>query len=159
MNGTSLTLKDEIKKNIDSKKREKFKFLSAIFISNIFVFYIMYTPKNIEIKNHQSNKILHKNYQIVTLPIQSLVSTEEINRTETPVTILSNDKKIIIQKAYLHQAAGKDEEKTYFKIEISNQDLITLGDFLQESMIAIPYVEKTHSISFKKRGSKYEVNF
>lgn len=157
MNGISSTLKEEIKKSHDSKKKEKFKFIGAILATNLMVAVLCMPANETKIAEKQSSKILHPNYQMMVIPLQALVSNTSDNDPETAVSLVSKDKKIIAQKAFLHEEVKKSGEVTQFKIEISNADVAKIGQATELGVIAVPYVEnkKIKSIT---RGSKYEVS-
>ena len=158
MNGISSTLKEEIKKSQDSKKKEKFKFIAAIVITNIMVA-ILCLPSSKEqiVATPTISKTIHPNYQMMVLPAEALISEMAQNSSETIVSLVSKDKKIIAHKAYLHEEVKISGEAPRFKIEINNNDIVRVSEFVEAGMIAIPYVEnkKTNLI---KRGSKYEVS-
>ncbi len=158
MNGISSSLKDEIKKTGDKKNKEKFKFIAAVLVTNIMVA-VLCLPmgeKKTEVKKNQ--KILHDNHQMMTLPLTVLVTTSEESSLETPVSLISKDKKIIVEKAWLHEAIKSDDENSQFKIEINNEDVTQISEYVSEPMLAVPYVQKKKIKVSLKRGSKYEVS-
>ncbi len=158
MNGISSTLKEEIKKSQDSKKKEKFKFIAAIVVTNLMVA-LLCLPSSKE-ENKVPEKIvktLHANHQMMVLPLQALVSSAHETNPETPVSLVSRDKKIISVKAYLHEEVKSSNEVTQFKIEISNADVVKVSQATDSGVIAVPYVENKKTTSIK-RGSKYEVS-
>jgi len=157
MNGISSNLKDEIKKSQDTKKKEKFKFIGAILATNLMVAVICMPSSETIIAKEEHHKIFHPNFQLMVLPLQALVSNTVESDPETAVSLLSRDKKLIAEKAYLHEEIKGTGDITQFKIEISNADVAKIGLALESGVIAVPYVEnkKTKSI---KRGSKYEVS-
>jgi hypothetical protein len=157
MNGISSNLKEEIKKSHDIKKKEKFKFIGAILATNIMVAVLCMPSQQAKIAERQSLKILHPNYQMMALPLQALVSNLSANDPETPVTLITRDKKIIAEKAFLHEEIKASGEATQFKIEISNTDIAKVGPATEQGVIAVPYVENK-KIKSIKRGSKYEVS-
>lgn len=157
MNGISSTLKEEIKKSHDTKKKEKFKFIGAILATNLMVAVICMPSQETKIAEKQSLKILHPNYQMMALPLQALVSNVSENDPETAVTLITRDKKVIAEKAFLHEEIKSSGELTQFKIEISNTDIAKVGPATEQGVIAVPYVEKKINKSIK-RGSKYEVS-
>lgn len=157
MNAISSTLKEEIKKSQNSKKKEKFKFIGAIVATNLMVAVICMPAKDVKIAGEQSQKILHPNYQMMVIPLQALVSNASENNPENVVSIISKDKKMIAQKAYLHEEIKNSGEVTLFKIEISNVDVEKIGQASDSGMIAVPYVENKKMKSIK-RGSRYEIS-
>ena len=157
MNGISSTLKEEIKKSQDSKKKEKFKFIAAIVITNLMVAVLCMPSKEKNKTPEQTIKTLHANYQMMVLPLQALFSSAHENNPETPVSLVSRDKKIISIKAYLHEEVKASGEISQFKIEISNADVVKVSQATESGVIAVPYVENKKIISIK-RGSKYEVS-
>jgi hypothetical protein len=157
MNTVSSTLKEEIKKSHDTKKKERFKFISTILATNLLVAVVCMPSSETKIAEKQSIKIVHRDYQIMVLPLQALVSPTQESDPETAVSLLSKDKKIIAEKAYLHEEVKGFEGVTQFKIEISNTDVAKIGLASESGVIAVPYVENK-KIKSMKRGSKYEVS-
>lgn len=157
MNTISSTLKEEIKKTEDKKKKDKFKFIGAILVTNLLVAMICMPSSESTIAVKQNKKIFHPNYQVMVLPLQALVSSSQEDAPETAVTLLSKDKKIIAEKAYLHEEIKDSGEYIQFKIEISNADVAKIGLASEAGVIAVPYVENK-KIKSIKRGSKYEVS-
>lgn len=157
MNGISSTLKEEIKKSQDSKKKEKFKFIAAIVVTNLMVAVLCMPSKEEKIAPEQTIKTLHPNHQMMVIPLQALVSSAHEKNSETPVSLVSRDKKIISVKAYLHEEVKSSNEVTQFKIEISNADVVKVSQATDSGVIAVPYVENKKITSIK-RGSKYEVS-
>jgi hypothetical protein len=157
MNGISSTLKEEIKKTQNTKKKEKFKFIAAILVTNLMVAVLCLPSKEENIAPKQTVKLLHSNHQMMVIPLQALVSTAHEKNLETPVSLVSRDKKIISFKAYLHEEVKTSGEVSQFKIEISNADVVKVSQATESGVIAVPYVENKKIISMK-RGSKYEVS-
>jgi hypothetical protein len=159
MNGISSTLKDEIKKSGDRKHKEKLKFIVAILVTNVAVA-LLCLPMGEQKKNtiRAASKTLHNNHQMMLIPLTALITEANLSSTETPVELISKDKKLIITKAWLHEMEKLENGITQFKIEIRNQDVIKVSEYVEAGMIAIPYVEiQKHEASLKK-GSKYEVS-
>ncbi len=156
MNGISSNLKDEIKKSKDSKHKEKFKFLAAVLVTNIMVA-ILCLPMTETPVEKKSMRVTHPDHQMITLPLNVLVSFENENTRELAVSLVTKDKVVIAEKAWLHEQVKKDGEIPQFKIEINNLDVIRVSEFAAEGMIAVPYVQKKARASVK-RGSKYEVS-
>ncbi len=163
MNGT---IYDEIKKNGDSKKREKLKFFFAIISTNLLVA-ILCLSFGGHSPSLQSEKpaarILHAHYKMVVVPLTMVIDPDP-NEMETIVSLMSKSKKILIEKAYLHEevknADRPADTSPRFKIEIPEGEVLKLSADPEFEMIAIPEVklppkEKT---STNKRVSHYEVN-
>lgn len=157
MNGISSTLKEEIKKSQDSKKKEKFKFIATIVVTNLMVALLCLPSKEENKTQEKTIKTLHANHQMMVIPLQALVSSAHETNPETPVALVSRDKKIISSKAYLHEEVKSSSEVTQFKIEISNADVVKVSQATDSGVIAVPYVENKKTTSIK-RGSKYEVS-
>lgn len=157
MNGISSTLKEEIQKTKDKTKKEKFKFILAILITNALVALICLpgTPSKVEAETNK--KRLHAGHEMMVLPLEVLVTEEAKAKEETIITIVSKDNKVIIQKAYLHEKLINKNESSQFKIEIPSSEIVKASDHINGGMLAIPYVEKK-SVKSNKRGSKYEIN-
>jgi hypothetical protein len=158
MNGISSTLKEEIQKTKDKSKKEKFKFISAILITNIMVAMLCLPTEETKSEVKKKNeKLLHAHHEMMVLPLEILIPENAKEKLETLVTLVSKDKKIIIQKAYLHEELKNKNEISQFKIEIPSSEIVKASDHLSETMLAIPYVEKPSPKNIK-RGSKYEIN-
>jgi len=153
MNGISSNLKEELKKNSYSKTREKIKFLSALFITNILVALICLPSSNAPAKVTKPNLTLHPGHQLLILQLTILLPVDQ-SLESIPVTLISKEKKIIVKKAWLHNESLKDNR---FKIEIPESELVHASASFEEDMVAVPYVE-TKIRRVASRGSKYEVN-
>lgn len=156
MNGISSSLKDEIKKTSESKKKEKFKFIVCIFCSNILVALLFWQNNSETPKILLTKKILHAHHQLMEIPMEALVPESSLKLAESPVTIVSKNKKVIATKAWLHEEVSKDSGLSHFKIEISNNDVVKISEGIEVGMIAVPFVEKKQQSI--KRGSRYEVS-
>lgn len=165
MNGQNLTLpntslKDEIKKSRDDKKKEKLKFIISLILSNLVVLTLCLNfsshPPNQQFKTLE--KKLHSHHQMMIIPLESMLVEEKIGAAEIPITLLSRNHKKIAEKAFLHQLVKKEDNVQHFKIEIHNQDLSDVTASINEGVIAIPYVEEIKREIKKPRGSKYEVS-
>lgn len=159
MNAVNSSLKDEIKKSREGIKKEKFKFITSILLSNLLVAVLCLglnqdpAPEKAHIQ-----KAIHASHQMMIVPLSSLLVEENHEAKETPVTLVTREHKIISPRAYLHQFIKKDDEGMHFKIEINNQDMTKVSAHLSEGVIAIPYVEIKKRAANKKTGSKYEVS-
>lgn len=166
MNGTIF---DEVKKNTQNKKKEKVKFIAALLFSNIFVaISILQFSKNekpILIEKIPTSKIIHKDFKMLIIPLNAMIELNE-KLAEIPVSLINEQKKIIIKKAYLHGKINSKNEGEYlskssqFKIEIKQSDLSKLASEYSENLIAIPEIteEKIKTITTTKRNSKYEIS-
>lgn len=159
MNGINSTLKDEIKKGQDEKRKEKFKLLSTIILSNILVATLCLSGGQVE-KKALPPKTLHHNHQVMLLPLSAFLSEDSLREKETIVTLLTKSNKVISSKAYLHELVKKENDFSYFKIEIANQDLKKVSESVNQELVAIPYVATIERPRPPKpRGSKYEIDF
>lgn len=156
MNGISSNLKDEIKKSSESKKKEKFKFIACIVCTNILVATLCWQKSPEVIQENIITKILHADHQLMEVPMEALVPESSLKLSESPVTIISKNNKVIANKAWLHEEITKDSGPSHFKIEISNNDIVRVSESMEVGMIAVPYVEKKKQV--QKRGSRYEVS-
>ena len=157
MNGVSSTLKEEIKKSQNSKKKEKFKFIASIIITNIMVAILCLPSNEDTITPKLIIKNIHPNHQMMVIPLQPLVTNAHEKNSETPVSLISKDKKIISLKAYLHEEIKTIGEISQFKIEIANADIVKVSQSTESGIIAVPYVENK-KISSIKKGSRYEIS-
>jgi hypothetical protein len=158
MNGISSTLKDEIKKSKESKHKEKFKFLTALLITNVMVALLCLPMGQTKVNTQAPLKTIHSNHQMLVMPLTALVAESNLEVAETPVSLISKDKKRIVEKAFLHQALRLENGMTQFKIEINNQDVVKVSEYAELGMVAVPYVETPKAKVILKRGSKYEVS-
>jgi hypothetical protein len=157
MNGISSTLKEEIQKTKDKSKKEKFKFIFAILITNALVAMICLPGAPTKVEAQTNTKRLHPGHEMMVLPLDVLLPEEAKIKDETLVTLVSKDKKVIIQKAYLHEKLINKNETSQFKIEIPSSEIVKASDHINDGMLAVPYVEKK-AVKTIKRGSKYEIN-
>lgn len=156
MNGISSTLKEEIKKSGDKKHREKFKFLAAVLVTNIMVALLCLPMNETKISPKKESRLTHTGHQMMTIPLNVLVTN--LDSPEIPVSLVSKDNKIIVEKAWLHEMVRSVGELPQFKIEIFNADVVRVSEFVDLGMVAVPYVEKIKTKVSVKRGSKYEIS-
>lgn len=163
MNGT---IYEEIKKNGVSKKKDKLKLFVALFLSNLLVAALCLTfgpNDHADPLKKIIHQTLHPHYKMMVIPL-SLMIDRDPNTLETPVTLMNKSKKILIPKAYLHQAltnSNKDQDGLpLFKIEIPEDEVPKLIDVASEVVIAIPEIQLPTEIKklINKRVSKYEIN-
>ncbi len=164
MNGTIF---DEIKKQDNSKKKEKLKFIVAIASTNLLVAVLCLSFGHEAVENAHpttSSHLLHPHFKMVVAPLTVLADFDS-EATETPVTLMNKSKKIIIQKAYLHDEVTSTSSKElgsapHFKIEIPEDEIIKLSADEGELMIAMPEIKipKKETKPLNKRVSKYEVS-
>lgn len=163
MNGISSNLKEELKKNSNSKNKDKLKFFATIIISNIFVALICLPSESDTIPKKPFHKLIHPDHKMLVLPVTPLLSITDDSQ-EIPVSLISKNKKVLVKKAYIHaevaDAKSAFSEKPHFTIEIHDKDLALSESLLEEDMIAVPYVETAvvRKTVFKKGRSKYETN-
>ena len=166
MNGN---LFEEIKKNGDNKKRDKVKNLVLLFITNFVVATLCLSIKSPRENSPSPVRELktHPHFKMMVLPLKQLA---EINPqdTETIVSLIDKNKKIVTAKAYLHEEVkDKDKDKdsdnrtNHFKIEISEDDILKMSAGDADPLMAIPEVNSTNGklSIIKKRVSPYEINF
>lgn len=106
---------------------------------------------------------MHPHYKTVVIPL-TVWADQDTNESEMIVSILDKNKKIIIQKAYLHEEIKNTNKDLaglpYFKIEIPEDDILKISATDQNLMIAIPEVKivnATKKVPHKKE-SRYEIN-
>ena len=163
MNGT---IYEEIKKNVDSKKRDKIKLIMTLISTNLLVAILCLSfgeQKSSPPRINDIIKTLHPHYKMIVVPLTALVELDQ-NKPEIPITLLNKSKKILIQKAFFHEAipaSNKDLESiTRFKIEIPEEEVMQISADNTEVMIAIPEVKQKERIktTSNKRVSHYEIN-
>lgn len=162
MNGT---IYEEIKKNEDSKKKEKIKFALAIISTNIMVALLSLSfASNPALPKMPSppRKILHPQFKMVVIPLNVLIDLDQ-GASEIPVTLMSKSKKVLISRAYIHEMVPgniKDLSAPRFKIEIPESEVLKLSADDPEAMIAIPEIKLKEKVlkSSSKRVSPYEIN-
>ena len=158
MNGISSTLKDEIQKSKDSKKKEKFKLILTILATNALVAMLCLPGKEVNSEVKKLERSLHAFHEQMILPLEVLIPEDHSNASEIPVTLVSKDQKIIVRKAFLHEAVSSKNDVAQFKIEIPTNEIVKASEYINEGMLAIPYVEVKLKPKSVKKESKYEVN-
>jgi hypothetical protein len=160
---------EEIKKQGDSKRKDKLKFLAAIVSTNLLTICLTLSfksgtepgPAFAAQKSETSN---HPHFKMIVTPLIVLVDRTS-GASEIPITLVSKSKKIIIEKAYLHEEVpGQSKDlggsTARFKIEIPEDEVLKLSADEAELMIAIPqvnvFVKEKKLIT--KRVSHYEVS-
>lgn len=163
MNGT---IYEEIKKNGDSKKKDKLKLFVSLISTNVLVaiLSISLAKTNITpIKNVIPLQPIHPNYRMLIIPVKVLADID-LSLTENPVSLLDKANRILISKAYLHEMVSssiKDSETPpKFKIEIPEEELVQFSANGSEAMIAIPVIklQKKFLKPLPRRESLYEIN-
>ncbi len=153
------TIYDELKKNEENRRREKFKFYATILSTNILVAVICLnlTTEGAAVKTSPHNRILHPHFKMIITPL-TVIADIDHNAPETPVTLMNKSKKILITKAYLHEDVGGTPAR--FKIEIPEEEVLKLSADSEELMIAIPEVKMPVPLKkpIFKRVSQYEVS-
>jgi hypothetical protein len=160
------TIFEELKKNDLNKKKEKLKFITAVLLTNILVAlssWSLFADSPSEGVLKRPEKTLHPHHKMIIAPL-TVLSEISADSVETPVTLMSKNKKILVQKAYLHEEVRpKNAEEmgtTRFKIEIPDEEVLKLSEELLDSMIAIPEVKLNRpGKAVTKRISKYEMVF
>ena len=160
MNGN---IYEEIKKNGNSKRREKLKFMTIILSTNVLavVFGYAIAPNELPFPTQKTiQKIIHPHFKMIVVPLTVLI---DINQTgeETPITLMSKSKKILIPRAYLHEmilAKNQDlESTTRYKIEIPEDQILQLTTNSEDPMFAIPELVNHENKPTLKRVSHYEI--
>jgi hypothetical protein len=160
MSGTA-SIYDEIKKSEHSKKREKLKLIVTILTTNLFVAMVclnLRSPAPVAIVAPPA-KIIHPHYKILVTPLTVLAEINE--EKEIPVTLLNKARKILVQKAYLHEEIKTTElgSQPRFKIEIPEEEMLKLSAGNEEGMIAIPEIKILPQTKKQpSRASQYEIN-
>jgi hypothetical protein len=163
----NISIYDELKKNDQTKKRAKLKFITAVAMTNILVAlasYSLFSEPHADIVSHKiSEQKLHPHFKMIVAPLKVLVENNEAD-AEVPVSLIDKDKKVLVRIAYLHsenKSPGSEKsEVPHFKIEIPEEDVLKLSADESTPMIAIPQLQKELSPkAVNKRVSKYEINF
>ncbi len=160
------TIFEELKKNDLNKKKEKLKFFTAVLLTNCLVAlssWSLFADSPSENVARSPQKLLHPHHKMIIAPLTVLAETSPL-ASETPVTLMSKNKKILIQKAYLHEEVhpknGEELGTTRFKIEIPEEEVLKLSEDLLDPMLAIPEVKQNRpGKAVTKRISKYEMVF
>lgn len=161
MESIKSTLQNELSKNKESKNKEKLKTLSMLVISNIFVSLLTYSfmepkeTKEIIPLRHEARA----DHSQIVVPLKLLVDHNHSNLDNQTITLLNHKTQILVTKAYLLEKVREDEGQSFFKIEISNKDLIKIRSELNQEMIALPYVQNAVIKTVLTGGNKYEVDF
>ncbi len=167
MNGITSTLQDEIKKNLDNKSKEKFKMLLMLVCSNLFVFILCFTFLQPQEKNKEKpidKLILRPAHQWLVVPVQSLlIDNISIQSSEMIVSLYSTEKKLLAEKAYIHDLMKTEQGVQFFKFEINQNDIKNFTEINTSGVLVVPYVQseiKKGIVSHNKmRGSTYEVDY
>jgi hypothetical protein len=163
MNGT---IYDEIKKNSDSKKKEKIKFALTIVSTNLLVAMLCMSfngPPTAPTQSIITNKQMHPHFKMIVIPLKLLLDLDQYS-SEIPVTIMTKSKQILISKAFLHEEikspSASGENLSRFKIEIPEDEVLKLSADSEIEMIAIPEIKIPikEKLNINKRVSQYEIN-
>ena len=152
------------------KKKQKLKLAVVIISSNLFVALICLSLNSSPAMPPPSpapTKTIHPNYKMIVVPLTLLIEVNPL-ANETPVTLMTKSKKILINKAYLNEqvknndgtAEREQSGPPHFKIEIPENEVLKLSADTEVLMIAIPELklpidEKNY---LNKRVSHYEID-
>lgn len=166
MNGITSTLQDEIKKKLINKNKEKFKIVTLLISTNLFVFIMTLTlfgqsEKKVTL---QTPSKVRADYQWLVVPAQSImVELDKQGGHKGPISIFSSEKKLLAEKAYIHELYKAEQGISHFKFEIHSKDIKNFTDLGLSGVLVVPHVQsKTQKIVIsnkKKRGSIYEVDY
>lgn len=170
MNGTISTLQDEIKKNLSTQSKEKFKFIMVVLLSNLFVALLCFSFMDSSDKSNEliaPQKASQKGHQYLVVPVSSLLIEEtpvSSSQTHTLVDIYSPDNKLLAQKALIKEFIKSESGLRHFKFEIKSEDIINFKELREGGVLVVPYVpknelSKTKSLVKKTKGSLYEVDY
>ena len=163
MNGT---IYEEIKKNGDSKKKEKLKFMVTLLSTNLLVATIclsLFSSPSSPVPQKKSPRKIHPHFKMIVVPLTVLIDLD-LSAPEIPVTLMNKDKKILIPKAYLHEklisSSREIEIVPQFRIEIPEDQVMQISADGNEAMIALPELKIPEKVlkPSHKRESHYEVN-
>jgi len=93
MNITVSTLQDEIKKNQNTKTKEKFRIILMLLSSNLFVFILCFLSMKNSVKTSENTKpllTLQPGHQWLVVPIQTLL----VDKDQKIVSLYNAEKKL-----------------------------------------------------------------
>ena len=163
------TIYDEIKKNAFTIKKQKMKLVSIVIATNLLValLCLSLTPASTSTPaTSTSIRRLHPHYKMIVVPLNLLIETDP-NAIETPVSLMTKSKQILINKAYLHEQVKNDEgnigrdlgSSAHFKIEIAENDILKLSADADNIMMAIPEIKPPiKEKKLNRRASHYEID-
>ncbi len=166
-----LTLKEELAQSFEKKSKEKIKMVTALIISNAFVFLLSslyYSSNNSLLKKTDDAPIIKasEGYELIVLSVtQTLIDKSQWHQ-KPYVTILNENKAILVPKAKIISfIENKNQEQLEFTFEINPKDMPHLREHLTEKVIVVPLFATPVKNEVKKqmarnsRKSKYEVPF
>ena len=149
MNGIHLMNKVNFK---NSKKIESIKTIIVIITTNLLSISIclILPPRQMPILFSSAKD----GHTFIEIEGQTFISNKEKQKI-LPVSIYNKEKKLIINKAYLHSSTGNQGKN--INLEIKNDDLNKIIKQEKHSVLVFPYFEKK-SVA-KKKERQYEIIF
>jgi len=153
-NQETTSLKEKILLDKKYKKLNNLKFIFAILLSNLFIYILMSSP------GPQSEKkltdIIRAGYQRVVIKGNSLIPKDQ---TALDISIINQNKKIIISQAKLIKVIDSTIDQSQFEIEINNDDSLKLAK--ENDLTIIPQLKSIPIENTSKRlgGNQHEIIF
>lgn len=156
MNGNNqerTSLKEKILLDKKHKRINNIKIILAILLSNLFVYILMSSEnKQATIK---TSDIIPFGYQRVVIKGNSLVPKD---KTLMDISIVDQNKKIIISKAKLIKVIDSAIDQSQFEIEINNDDSLKLAK--ESELTIIPQISTPPMRNkIKQTGEQHEILF
>lgn len=136
----------------NSKKIESIKIIIIIITTNLLSISIclILPPRQIPILFNTAKD----GHTFIEIEGQTFISNKEDQKI-LPVSIYNKEKKLIINKAYLHSSAIKQGRN--LNLEIKNEDLNKIIRQEKHSVLVFPYFKK--KAIAKKEERQYEIIF
>ena len=154
----------ELKKVDNPKRRQNIKLALCLVSSNLlllFIFSFFGKEDKIQLTSPIQERAFHENYERLNLPMELKIVYSPQDK-DIPVSIFSEDKKLLVKKAFLHPelSSEKNEEKE-FVIEIPKASLEKVIAYQGSKLLAYPEIQTEDSkpIALGPRGVEYEITF
>ncbi len=154
----------ELKKVDNTKRRQNIKLALCLLSSNLLLI-LAFTLFGKEEKTPTNSSVLerafHENYERLNLPLELKIIYSSQDK-EIPISIFSEDKKLLVKKAFLHpELTPNENESKEFVIEIPKTSLDRVIAYQGDKLLAYPEIQTNEISPVTKvsRGEEYEITF
>lgn len=154
----------ELKKIDNPKRRQNIKLAICLLSSNlllVFAFTFFGKEEKIQATSLTPERVFHENYERLNLPLELKIVYSSQDR-EIPISIFTEDKKLLVKKAFLHPelSSEKNDEKE-FVIEIPKISLEKVIAYQGSKLLVYPEIQmhETKPLALAPRGEEYEITF
>lgn len=154
----------ELKKVDNTKRRQNIKLALCLISSNLLLalaFTLFEKEEQTQMSTTALERTFHENYERLNLPLDLKIIYSSKDK-EIPISIFSEDKKLLVKKAFLHPELSPEEnESKEFVIEIPKTSLDKVIAYQGNKLLAYPEIQTNEipPIPQVSKGEGYEITF